>query len=163
MKQPVKPIEDGSVVDRQQLRIRPMRLADVEQVLAIERQSFRTAWSRDAFVHEIHYEDIARPLVAELDGEVVGYITAWFVRDEIHITNLAVSPKHRRKGIADALLRTILDMGRREGYRFVYLEVRRSNLPAIRLYEKWGFRVLAIRRGYYQSDGEDALVMARHL
>jgi ribosomal-protein-alanine N-acetyltransferase len=154
---------DAALEREEGLVIRPMRVDDLDQVLEIERKSFRNAWVRDAFLNEIHFENVACPLVAEIGGEVVGYITAWFVEDEIHITNIAVSPHHRRKGIGTVLLRAILDKGRREGYRLAYLEVRPSNESAIRLYRKWGFRVVSVRPRYYESDGEDALVMAKSL
>ncbi len=160
---PEKKVADLDQQSRHRLTIRRMRVEDVDQIVEIEKQSFRHAWSREAFLNEIHYRDVAHPLVAEIDGEVVGYLTAWFVRDEIHITNLAVSPRHRRKGIGNALLQAVLEKGRREGYRLAYLEVRPSNLAAIRLYRKWGFRVVSVRSRYYESDGEDALVMAKLL
>lgn len=90
---------------------------------------------------------------------VVGYICLWEVADELHVTNIAVHPDHRRRGIARALLTRVLDDARRRPVRLVILEVRPSNTEALALYESFGFRVVGRRRGYYYDTGEDALVM----
>jgi ribosomal-protein-alanine N-acetyltransferase len=159
----VRKTEDSDLKERSAVVLRPMRLRDVDRVVEIERASFRSPWPRKAFVHEVQYRGISFPVVAEAGGVVFGYILAWFVEDEVHIANIAVDPRQRGRGIGSALLEFVLEKGRREGYQLAYLEVRRSNHTAIRLYEKWGFGVIAVRRRYYEADGEDALVMAKNL
>jgi ribosomal-protein-alanine N-acetyltransferase len=139
--------------------IGPMRLDDIEEVLAIERASFHTPWSRAAFRYELTENRVARCLVARLHERVVGYLCMWEIGHEIHVTNLAVHPSFRRRGIGRQLLAPLLDEGRRRGIALVLLEVRPTNAEALALYESLGFRVIGRRKGYYFDTGEDALVM----
>lgn len=141
------------------LSIEPMRPADLEEVLFIERASFSMPWSRGAFLYEIEQNRVARCHVVRDDGRLVGYICVWEVADEMHITNIAVHPDERRRGIGRSLLGSILEEARRRATRAVVLEVRPSNSEARALYEAFGFRVVGRRRGYYYDTGEDALVM----
>jgi len=97
------------------------------------------------------------------DGRVVGYLCLWEVAGELHITNVAVHPTVRRRGIARTLLGGVLDDARQRGLRLVVLEVRPSNAEALGLYDSFGFRVVGRRRGYYYDTGEDALVMEADL
>ena len=137
----------------------PMRLGDIEEVVAIERVSFQTPWSRAAFRYELTENRVARCLVARSDDSVVGYLCLWEIGHEIHITNLAVHPSFRRRGIGRRLLAPVLEDGRRRGITLVLLEVRPTNAEARALYESLGFRVIGRRKGYYFDTGEDALVM----
>ena len=152
------------------MKTRPMRVEDLEQVLAIERLSFPLPWSRASFVREIREIDNSHLLVVtEDDGgtgspedskcEVMGYACWWEVADECHITNFAVAPAHRRKGAGDFLLERILEDARARGLLRATLEVRLGNAAAIALYEKWGFTAAAMRPRYYPDNREDALVM----
>jgi [ribosomal protein S18]-alanine N-acetyltransferase len=137
-----------------------MRPEDLDEVLAIERASFTMPWSRGAFLYELQQNRVARCWVARAaEGDVVGYLCLWEVADEVHVTNVAVRPDARRQGAASALLRSVLDDGRRRGFKIVVLEVRPSNSHALSLYEAFGFRVVGRRHGYYYDTGEDALVM----
>lgn len=145
------------------LSIERMRPSDLDEVLAIERASFSMPWSRGAFLYEMEQNQVARCFVVREDGTVVGYVCLWEVADELHITNIAVHPRHRRRGIARLLLRQVLDDARRRALRVVVLEVRPSNVEARALYESFGFRVVGRRRGYYYDTGEDALVMEARL
>ncbi len=144
------------------LIIRRMDLDDLEAVTELEHLCFADAWTEEHFQFEISQSQVSVPLVAEIRGEIVGYIIPWFVEDEIHIANLAVSPVHRRKKIAEKLLQLVLKEGERQGSFYAYLEVRISNLPAIHLYRKFGFSEAGIRSAYYR-DGEDALLMEKYL
>jgi ribosomal-protein-alanine N-acetyltransferase len=137
--------------------LRPFSEADLTTVLVIEESSFSSPWTKASFVHELQSPH-SRLTVAERAGVVVGYICCWHVADEVQILNVAVHPGHRRQGIADFLLRSALAVGRQQGAQSANLEVRRSNLSAIQLYKKFGFREVAVRRGYY-ADGEDALIL----
>src|SRR5262245_9819561 len=136
-----------------------MRPSDLTDVLVIERASFSMPWSRGAFLYEIEQNQVARCWVGREDGRIVGYICLWEVADELHVTNVAVHPEARRRGIARALLGSVFARARGAGNRMVLLEVRPSNAEALALYESFGFRVVGRRRGYYYDTGEDALVM----
>lgn len=140
-----------------------MRAEDLDEVLAIERVSFSMPWSRGAFLYEMQQNRVARCWVMRDGPRVVGYLCLWEVSDEVHITNLAVHPPERRRGIARALLGNVLEKARRQHLRIVVLEVRPSNQEARRLYESFGFQVIGRRRGYYYDTGEDALVMEARL
>ena len=141
----------------------PMTLDDLDEVLAIERASFQTAWSRGAFRYELTQNRVARSIVARVGGRLTGYLCLWEIGQEIHITNLAVHPGWRRRGIARALLQGVIEEARRSGVDLVFLEVRPTNVEAVSLYESFGFRVIGRRKGYYFDTGEDALVMEARL
>jgi len=136
-----------------------MEVEDIPQVLAIERDLFPVPWSEDAFLLEVTSPRISRSFVAEMEGKVVGYLVSWFVEDEVHLVNIAVARSHQRRGIGSALLGHLLSLALVEGQAFVTLEVRVSNRRAQRFYERFRFRSVALRKGYYTDNGEDALVM----
>lgn len=136
-----------------------MSRGDLDEVLAIERASFSMPWSRNAFLHEMERNQVARCRVLREDARVAGYLCTWQIADELHITNIAVHPDRRHRGLGRTLLGRILDEARQGGVRQVVLEVRPSNVEARRLYQSFGFRVVGRRRGYYYDTGEDALVM----
>jgi ribosomal-protein-alanine N-acetyltransferase len=135
---------------------------DIDQIIAIERDSFPTPWSANLFRSEIT-SPITRLLVARVSSEsgrrVAGYLVYWQVADEIHLHNIAVRRDMRRKGIASRLLGEAVRCSRLKGARWLTLEVRRSNRVAQRFYEEFGFSVRGIRPGYYTDTGEDALIM----
>jgi ribosomal-protein-alanine N-acetyltransferase len=145
------------------VRFRPLRmqLADVAEVAALEERIFSDAWSADSFLAEVERrEDIGYPMVVR-DGEgIAAYAVVWFLVDEIHIGNIAVRPDRQGQGIGGALLAYILDEGRRRGMTYATLEVRSSNARAIALYERFGFRQVAVRKKYYRDNREDAKVLA---
>ncbi len=141
------------------LRIEEMRLSDIADVQAIERASFTSPWPPQAYRSELETNRLATYLVARIDGTVVAYGGIWMMVDEAHITTFAVHPAWRRRRIGERLLITLLDTSLERGAREATLEVRLSNLPARRLYEKYGFRPVGLRPRYYSDDGEDALVM----
>jgi len=136
-----------------------MRVEDLDEVLEIERTSFSMPWSRGAFTYEIERNRVARCWVMREHDRVVGYLCLWEVADELHITNVAVHPASRRRGIGRALLAHVLDDAVRRALSMVGLEVRPTNAEARALYESFGFRVVGRRSGYYYDTGEDALVM----
>ena len=149
-----------------------MRVGDVDAVLDIERLSFPLPWSKESFIKEIREIDNSHLLVVVEDEKaldipetsgagVMGYACWWEVVDECHITNFAVAPAHRRKGVADFLLGRVLEDAKGRGLLRATLEVRLGNAAAIALYEKWGFTAAAMRPRYYPDNREDALVMWR--
>jgi len=140
-----------------------MRPEDLDEVLEIERASFSMPWSRGAFTYEIERNRVARCWVTREDDRVAGYLCLWEVADELHITNVAVHPAYRRRGIGRAMLAAVLEDAVRRSLSLVGLEVRPTNDEARALYESFGFRVVGRRRGYYYDTGEDALVMEADL
>ena len=145
------------------LNLAPMTLDDLDEVIAIERLSFQTPWSREAFRYELTQNRVARSVVVRAGPPLVGYVCLWEIGHEIHITNLAVHPSFRRRGAARTLLGSILEDARGTGVALVFLEVRPTNAEALTLYESLGFRVIGRRKGYYFDTGEDALVMEARL
>jgi [ribosomal protein S18]-alanine N-acetyltransferase len=145
------------------LTLAPMTLEDLDEVLEIERLSFKTPWSRAAFRYEIVQNRVARCVVVRAESRLAGYLCLWEIGHEIHITNLAVHPHRRGQGLARALLQATLEDGRARGVTLAFLEVRPSNVEALGLYESLGFSVIGRRKGYYFDTGEDALVMETRL
>ena len=143
--------------------ISPMRPDDLDEVVTIERASFGMPWSRGAFLYEIEQNRVARCWVLREDERVAAYLCLWEIADELHVTNIAVHPGLRRRGLARRLLGAILEDGRTRRLRAVTLEVRPTNDEARTLYESFGFRVVGRRRGYYYDTGEDALIMESDL
>jgi [ribosomal protein S18]-alanine N-acetyltransferase len=141
------------------LRIRPMAFDDLPAVQGIERSSFSTPWPPQAYRQELASNRLAHYLVALLDDVVVAYGGIWLMVDEAHVTTFAVHPRYRRRRIGERLLLALLDVSVDRRAREATLEVRLSNLPARRLYEKYGFRPVGIRPRYYSDNGEDALIM----
>jgi len=145
-----------------EIRIEPLKKEFIDGLLAVEKLCFATPWSRDTFVYELETNNLAHYYVALQEAEVVGYGGLWSVLNEGHVTNIAVHPLHRRKGIGQTLLSTLLLYAIRAGLTDVTLEVRVSNEPAKALYEHNGFVVEGRRKGYYSDTKEDALIMWRH-
>ena len=145
------------------LMLEPMTLEDLDDVLGIERASFQTPWSRGAFRYELTQNRVARCSVVRWRGRLVGYLCLWEIGHEIHVTNLATHPDVRRQGVARVLLGAVLDDARGRAVTLAFLEVRPTNTEALGLYERFGFRVIGRRKGYYFDTGEDALVMEARL
>ena len=152
-------------VERGPLLLRPMVAADLEPVMAVERRAFRNPWSEDLFRRELTH-DWSTILLALSPGEerrLLGFVIFWVVHDEIHVLNVAVDPPARRRGVARALLEETIERGRAKGLALATLEVRKSNLGAIALYDGLGFRQVGVRKGYYVDENEDAIVMVLEL
>jgi ribosomal-protein-alanine N-acetyltransferase len=141
------------------LIVEAMRLEDVDEVQRIEQASFSTPWPSNAYRSELQSNRLASYLIARIDDTIVGYGGMWLMVDEAHITTFAVHPAWRRQGIGERLLLAFLDFARDRHAREATLEVRLSNLPARRLYEKYGFRPVGLRPRYYSDNNEDALIM----
>jgi len=143
--------------------IRPLSSeADIDDILRIESISFTNPWTREMYLSELEHRDVSFFYIArDAVGEAIGFCSCWLVLDEIHINNLAVLPEQRRSGVASALIEHVLKEGGARGAHRATLEVRRSNEPARKLYEKFGFTVTGVRRGYYTRPDEDALVLWR--
>jgi len=142
--------------------IRPMVDADLDQVVVIER-AFPAPWTREMFEQELRHAQPGDARVAGSGPVVLGYILCWFVADEVHVVNLAVHEAWRRRGVARALLADTFATALDRGMHLATLEVRVQNQAAVQLYEALAFRTVAVRKGYYADNGEDALVMVKPL
>jgi ribosomal-protein-alanine N-acetyltransferase len=138
------------------LEIRPLVYGDLPSVLAIERRAFGTPWSLAMFVLELSKPSGICLAASDRDG-LVGYLICARYADVWHVMNVAVDPARRRKRIATQLLERLFEEAGPEA-RYT-LEVRTSNLGAIAMYERFGFRAAGHRRRYYHDNGEDAVIM----
>ncbi|MDQ6835839.1 MAG: ribosomal protein S18-alanine N-acetyltransferase [Actinomycetota bacterium] len=143
-----------------ELTIRPLGYSDLPQVLAIERRAFPTPWSLAMFVLELSKPSgVCLAAVDTVSGQLVGYLILSRYDTVWHLMNVAVDPVRQRRGVGGRLLEEMIERtGADEQYT---LEVRTSNAPAIRLYERCGFRSAGTRPRYYRDTGEDAVIMWR--
>ncbi len=139
--------------------IAPMLIGDVDAVQAIELASFSAPWPPNAYLTELQTNRLAHYMVVRVGETVVGYAGLWLMVDEAHITTFAIHPDWRRRHLGERLLVALLDIALERRAAEATLEVRLSNLPARRLYEKFGFRPVGIRPRYYTDNNEDALIM----
>jgi [ribosomal protein S18]-alanine N-acetyltransferase len=137
-----------------------MEAPDLDDVLAIEEASFTNPWTRQMFQAEVQNVGISYGYVLRTPGwSVAAFCTIWVVLDEIHINNVAVRPECRGGGVGRMLLEFVLRLGAGLGARRATLEVRRSNLAALKLYERLGFAIAGARKNYYANPVEDALIL----
>ena len=143
-----------------EIKICPMIKDDIESVIKIEEEAYgKHHWSKTSFYDEMS-NNLAKYYVARtFDEEIAGYAGTWHIIDEGHITTIAVRNDYLRNHIGEALIQKIIDDCYIDKIKYLTLEVRVSNIPAIRLYEKYGFQSLGTRKGYYQDNDEDALIM----
>lgn len=170
-----------------EIRIRVATQEDIDAMTELDATCFSAPWSRASFEAELTTNQLAWYLVAEelvptceepdgepvtaADGEpgskadndqvgiLVGYAGLWAIEDEGHITNVAVHPDYRRMHLGSVLVELLIAQTRQEGLRRYTLEVRASNQAAITLYEKFGFVSAGVRKGYYEDNNEDAMIM----
>ena len=138
--------------------VRPADAGDLPALAALERECFSHPWSENSLAKTLG-NGRSLFLLAELEGEPLGYLGMEYVLDEGGITNVAVFAAHRRQGVADALLGELLRRAAALGLATVTLEVRAGNAPAIALYQKHGFVPVGRRKNYYTSPTEDAILM----
>ncbi len=146
------------------LVISPASRADIDAIDEIEQHSFKSPWSKATFEGEL-LREWARLDVGRLGegGKIVTFCNYWLVTTELHILAIATHPDLRGRGLGSQMLAHVLDVAIGTGCSLATLEVRRSNKPAIAMYERAGFKTVHVRARYYQDDGEDALVMLRGL
>ncbi len=140
--------------------IRRLRLSDIPLIEQVERRAYQTPWSRTMFAGEIA-KATSRCYGAFDGNRLAGYLIVSRYVDAWHVMNVAVDAPYRRRGIAQRMLGDLFEQTSDDGTRGCTLEVRVSNLGAIELYERLGFRPTGIRRAYYTDNREDALVMWR--
>ena len=142
------------------VNIKPMSKKDLDGVIEIESKTYGTHhWSKESFMNELNNELAYYYSLYTSDGYLAGYAGTWHVLDEAHITNISVHPDYRRKKVGESLLHTAIEDCYKNGIKYITLEVRVSNIKAIGLYEKYGFKSLGTRKQYYQDNNEDALIM----
>ena len=144
-----------------ELIIRNAEERDVKEMAELDLICFADPWSEESFRNEILTNERAFYIAAEIDGKLAGYAGLWAILDEGHITNVAVSPEYRRKGVGKAIVGTLIEVAEENGLNSFTLEVRESNLPAQGLYEQFGFKSAGVRKGYYIDNGENAIIMWR--
>lgn len=153
---------DEALDELMSVKISPMSQDDVSAVALIEKECFSEPWSDEGIRSEIGNSS-ARFFTAKIQGETAGYVGMHIVLDECYIANVAVRSAFRRRGVADALLRCAEKTAEREGCAFISLEVRVSNIPAIKLYEKHGYISQGERKNFYRDPVENAVIMTKFL
>jgi len=149
-----------SIDTRHQIYITDMKEEDIDDVVQIESEAYgEHHWAKSSFYDEMN-NNLAKYYCAKTsDNTTVAYAGTWNIIDEGHITTIAVSPEYKRNHIGEALIVKILEDCYNLGIKYLTLEVRESNIPAISLYRKYGFESLGTRKGYYQDNNENALIM----
>ena len=145
------------------IKIEYMTLAHLEDVYAIELNSFSIPWEKEDFIKELNENKMAIYIVAFLDDEIVGYGGMWHIINEGHITNIAASEQYRRRGIGTAILRRMIEIANEKEMIGITLEVRVGNESAMKLYSKFGFKAEGLRKNYYTDTKEDAVIMWKDL
>ena len=148
------------VISLSDITISPMTKDDIEAVVQIEAEAYgKHHWAKSSFYDEMS-NNLAKYYSAKTnDGTLVGYAGTWHIIDEGHITTKEEKKEYLRNHIGEAIIQKIIDDCYKNNIKYLTLEVRVSNTPAIKLYEKYGFQSLGTRKAYYQDNNEDALIM----
>ena len=142
------------------VELRRLEMRDLNAIERIERASYPTPWSRSMFASELAKPSSICLGAFDLEtDELAGYLVISRYVDAWHVMNIAVAPQHRRQGIATTLLERLFEVTAGRGRRGYTLEVRISNVGAVALYGRLGFKPRGVRRGYYTDNREDALIM----
>ena len=142
------------------IKIRQMEKSDVDEVVRLEALSYgEHHWSKESFYNELSNNLAHYYCAVDEENTLLGYAGCWHIFDFLHITTLSVHPDYRKKGVAQNLIFTIVDDCYKNKIKYITLEVRESNIAAISLYEKNGFKSIGTRKNYYQDNNENALIM----
>ena len=157
-------LANGLICPPTPFALRPMTLDDVDEVMAIESLVYTQPWSARGYRHELTHNDLAHYQALTVSDapsrqQLIGYAGYWLVLDETHISTIVIHPEWRGLGLGELLLLNALQQASSQGATLATLEVRRSNLVAQLLYQKYGFEVTGERLRYYQDNHEDALIM----
>ncbi|WP_293010013.1 MULTISPECIES: ribosomal protein S18-alanine N-acetyltransferase [unclassified Oscillibacter] len=144
---------------KKQVRIVPMSPEHLDEIAALEKVCFSAPWSRNMLAEELDNACSAFLTALDESDRVVGYAGLQVILDEGYITNVAVRPEDRQKGVAAQLLQVFINFAKGNRLSFLTLEVRPSNTAAIVLYGHHGFRTVGRRKNYYELPKEDALIM----
>lgn len=140
------------------MEIVKMTACDYRELAELDKKCFSVPWSEQSFLEETKNR-LATYLLAKENGKILGYCGFWRVSGEAQVTNIAVLPEYRRKGIARILAEKMLDICKDDEQ--IVLEVRKSNTAAISLYEQLGFREAGVRKHFYHNPDEDGITMLR--
>ena len=152
-----------SVPETYSVIIKRMTLEHVDEVVKIEKYSYKTPWSREVFITEVENNDFAKYYVALKHSHVIGYAGMWIILDESHVTTLAVHPDFRKQGLGKLLMTTLTKEALLLGADRITLEVRPSNALARTLYNSLGFKSVGVKKAYYSDNDEDAIIMWKSL
>jgi len=152
-----------NLLNKSQLLIRWMQVDDLPFIFDLEQQIFLSPWTVESFLYEIYNRNYNVSIVGLIEQQLVSYAVSYLICDEMHISNLAVAPKFRRLKIGETMLSATLQIGKEKNCKIAQLEVRKSNKAAISLYQKYGFKLISVRKNYYQKEKEDALLMNRKI
>ncbi|MBR5430257.1 MAG: ribosomal protein S18-alanine N-acetyltransferase [Firmicutes bacterium] len=144
-------------------RVRQLTVDDLDELLRLEEACFSSPWSRESYRRELTENNLAHYWGVFAGGELIGFAGYWLILDEGHITNVAVAPDRRNQGVGRFLVQGVINGCLAGGGRFLTLEVRASNAPALHLYEKMGFVSSGVRPKYYDDPKEDAVIMWKEL
>lgn len=143
--------------------IRKMEIKDADSVYRIENQAFFEPWSKKSLIKDLESNSFLSHYVYEYEGKIVGFYIASHVLDEVEIFTIAVDSAYRNMGIGKAMLDHLIDISKKRNDKEIYLEVSTKNIAAINLYRKFDFKIIGIRKNYYQKLGEDAYNMVKEL
>lgn len=138
-----------------------MTLPDLDSIKNILTYEFDDFWNYNVFKSELENEN-SKYVVAKLNNQIIGFGGIWFSVDDIHITNIVVKKTYRNQKIGSLILNTLIDMCKNQVQKSITLEVNSSNIPAQKLYQKFGFKIAGIRKKYYNNT-EDAIIMTKIL
>jgi len=130
----------------------------IDAIASIEKEGFPSAWNRETYIKEMAH-NVAVFLVAILDGKVIGFALSWNSNNRLHILKIGVDKKYRDQGIGSKLMKRTFIIASEANTELAFLEVRKSNIPALTFYKKLGFSILGINNNYYTDTGEDAIIM----
>ncbi|MCB4791115.1 MAG: ribosomal protein S18-alanine N-acetyltransferase [Elusimicrobia bacterium] len=142
------------------LEFLPLKREYISEILEIEKVSFPEPWTREMFERELSLP-LSRFFVLKFENKIAGYAAGWLILDEAHITNIAVHPDYRNKGLGSKALEFLVEDMCIKGARKALLEVRESNTVAQKLYKSAGFKAVGFREKYYRNEG--AILMEKNL
>ena len=143
--------------------IRKMEINDADSVYRIENQAFFEPWSKKSLIKDLESNSFLSHYVYEYEGRIVGFYIASHVLDEVEIFTIAVDSAYQNMGIGKAMLDHLIDISKIRNDKEIWLEVSTKNIAAINLYRKFDFKIIGIRKNYYQKLGEDAYNMVKEL
>lgn len=145
------------------MKIRKMTMEDLDEVIAIEQSLFTSPWGKNHFAYELTQNPFAINLVGELDSKIVSVGCLWAIFERAEITTIGVSKEYQHQGLGELMLLRMMDEAKLAGCSSIFLDVRVSNVPAIRLYQRLGFSVFHTVKQYYTDNGEDAYQMRKEI
>ena len=143
------------------IKIIPMQKEHIKDIVELEKQCFSEPWSENALAEELD-NNCAVFFIAIINNKLAGYMGMHNICSQGYITNIAVFEQYRKKGIASSLIEKIINYAVNNNMEFISLEVRKSNIPAISLYDKYEFKQMGIRKNFYKKPCEDAIIMTRY-